>query len=57
MFFYTDGNSDNSGNIKYICFNLLKQSFRACSINFNNFYLLVLTKIFNFFYDIQYLLF
>lgn len=57
MFFCAGNYVAGSGNIEYIHFNLPKLLFIAGSTNFNSYYLSVITKISNFLYNVQYLLF
>lgn len=57
MLFYAVCCLANSGNDKYICFNLLKLLFVTSFTNFNICYIPVIIKIFNFLQTIQYLLF
>lgn len=57
MFFCAGGCIASSCNVKYVCFNLLKLLFIASSTNSDNCYQSMTTKITNFLYDIQYLLF
>lgn len=57
MLFYSDDYFAGGSNIEYVCFNLLELLFIASSTNSDGCYLLVITKISNFLYSIQYLLF
>lgn len=52
IFSYINSCIANDSNVKYICFNLLKLSFIAGFTNYNCCCPSVITKIFNFLYNI-----
>lgn len=52
MLFCLGGYIASSNNIEYICFNLPKLLFITGSTNFDSYYPLMTTKIFNFLYGV-----